>query len=208
MGLFKIFIGGLFKKVFRKADHVQVISNYLVGLGESMGVKAPMEVVRMGGHKKTKTKNEKLKIDEKIIITTSRLVYKNGVDSLISAVAELKNMAPEVNFKVQILGAGPEEKKLKELAKELGVENVVHFLGHIEPENVYEYLTKADIFVRASRTEGLGSSFLEAMGAGLPIIGTPVGGIVDFLKRWRKRGLFCEIDNPERLGGKNKKVDE
>ena len=102
-------------------------------------------------------------------------------------------MAPEVNFKVQILGAGPEEKKLKELAKELGVENVVHFLGHIEPENVYEYLTKADIFVRASRTEGLGSSFLEAMGAGLPIIGTPVGGIVDFLKRWRNGIIFAKL---------------
>ena len=206
MGLFKIFIGGLFKKVFRKADHVQVISNYLADWARSMGVKAPMEVVPNGVDiKKLKTKNEKLKIDEKIIITTSRLVYKNGVDSLISAVAELKNMAPEVNFKVQILGAGPEEKKLKELAKELGVENVVHFLGHIEPENVYEYLTKADIFVRASRTEGLGSSFLEAMGAGLPIIGTPVGGIVDFLKDG-ETGLFCEIDNPKDLAEKIKRL--
>ena len=60
-----------------------------------------------------------------------------------------------------------------------------NFLGHIEPEKVYEYLAEADIFVLPPRSEGLGSSFLEAMGAGLPVIATPVGGIPDFLKRWR-----------------------
>ena len=99
---------------------------------------------------------------------------------MIRAAAELKNMVSEVNFKVQIIGSGSDEKKLKDLAKELKVDDIIQFLGHIEPEKVYDYLAEADIFVRPSRSEGLGSSFLEAMGAGLPIIGTPVGGIVDF----------------------------
>ena len=53
----------------------------------------------------------------------------------------------------------------------------------------------SDVFVRSSRSEGLGSSFLEAMSAGVPVIGTRVGGIPDFLKD-RETGLFCKTDNP------------
>ena len=109
------------------------------------------------------------------------------------------------NIKLQILGDGPDEKKLKDLAKELKVDDIVQFLGHIEPEYVYEYLTVADIFVRPSRSEGLGSSFLEAMGAGLPIIGTKMGGIPDFLKDG-ETGLFCKVDDPKDLAEKIKKL--
>ena len=59
----------------------------------------------------------------------------------------------------------------------------------------------ADLFVRASRSEGLGSAFIEAMAAGLPIIGTPVGGIPDFLKN-EETGLFCEVGDPKDLAEK------
>jgi len=143
--------------------------------------------------------------EKKIIITTSRLVYKNGVDVLIKAAAELKKMAPEIKFKIKIIGAGSEEKKLKNLANKLKVDDIVQFFGHIKQEKVYDYLAEADIFVRPSRTEGLGSSFLEAMGAGLPIIGTQAGGISDFLKDG-ETGLFCKVDDPKDLAEKIKKL--
>ena len=66
----------------------------------------------------------------KVIITTSRLVYKNGIDVLIRAAAELmQKIVSEVNFKVQIIGSGSDEKKLKDLAKELKVEDAVLFFG-------------------------------------------------------------------------------
>ena len=215
MGSAKIFLGGLFKKVFRKADHIQAISNYLADWARKMGAKGTIEVVPNGVDlnkiKITRPQRKSAAMagattqNTKVIITTSRLVYKNGIDVLIRAVAELKNMVSEVNFKVQILGSGSDEKKLKDLAKELKVEDVVQFFGHIEQEKVYEYLAEADIFVRPSRSEGLGSSFLEAMGAGLPIIGAPAGGIPDFLKD-NETGLFCEIDNPKNLAEKIKKL--
>lgn len=205
MGVLKIILTPFFRKIFTKADCVQAISNYLSDWAKKMGANADkIEVVPNGVDlNNLKTKNEKLKTDEKIIITTSRLVYKNGIDTLIKSAKELKNIVPKINFKIQILGEGPEEKKLKSLAEELGVENIVHFFGRVEPEKILEYLSQADIFVRASRTEGLGSSFLEAMGAGLPIIGTRAGGIPDFLKDG-ETGLFCEIDNPRDLAEKIK----
>ena len=208
MGFVRIFLKPIFKKIFTKADYIQVISNHLADWTRKMGVKALVEVVPNGvDTEKLKIKNEKLKTDEKIIISTSRLVNKNGIDVLIGAVAELKKIISKINFKVKILGAGPEEKKLKDLVKELKVEDIVQFLGYIDPEEVYEYLAKADIFVRPSRTEGLGSSFLEAMGAGLPVIGAPVGGIPDFLKDG-ETGLFCRVDDPQDLAEKIKLLTE
>ena len=208
MGLAKIFIGGLFKKVFRRADYIQAISNYLADWARNMGAKAPVEVVPNGINAEKFIKSKVHKVESqnnKIIITTSRLVYKNGVDVLIKAAAELKTIIHNSSFIIQILGGGLDEKKLKELAKELKVDDIVQFLGHIEPEKVYDYLAGADIFVRPSRTEGLGSSFLEAMGAGLPVIGAPVGGIPDFLKDG-ETGLFCKVDDPKDLAEKVEKL--
>ena len=206
MGISKIILAPFFRKIFTKADHIQAISNYLADWARKMGARTPVEVVP-NGVDTSKIKNQISKIknkEEKIIITTSRLVHKNGVDILIRATAELKNMAPEINFKVQILGSG-DNKELKDLAKKLKVDDIIQFLGHIEQEKVYDYLAEADIFVRPSRSEGLGSSFLEAMGAGLPIIATPVGGIRDFLKD-NETGLFCEVDDPKDLAEKIKKL--
>ena len=207
MGFLKIFLKSIFRKIFTKADYIQVISNYLADWARDMGTKAPIEVVPNGvdlNKIKSKISNLKASIkNAKVIITTSRLVYKNGIDVLIKAAAELKTLIPDSLFVIQILGGGPEDKKMKELAKELKVNNVVQFIGHIEPENIYDYLAEADIFVRPSRSEGLGSSFLEAMGAGLPVIGTPVGGIVDFLKDG-ETGLFSRVGDAQDLAEKIK----
>ena len=207
MGLAKIFIGGLFRKIFTKADYIQAISNYLADWAKNMGAKS-VEVVPNGISVEKSIRSKVHKVESqnnKIIITTSRLVYKNGIDTLIKAMAELRVQHRMSNIKLQILGSGPEEKKLKDLAKDLKVDDVVQFLGHIEPEHVYDYLAGADIFVRPSRSEGLGSSFLEAMGAGLPVIGAPVGGIPDFLKDG-ETGLFCKVDDPKDLAEKIKKL--
>ena len=68
-------------------------------------------------------------------------------------------------------------------------------------EDIPRYLNEADIFVRPSRSEGLGNSFLEAMAAGLPIIATSVGGIKDFLID-RETGLEVKVDDAKDLADK------
>ena len=72
-----------------------------------------------------------------------------------------------------------------------------------------QYLSAADVFARPSLSEGLGSAFLEAMAAGLPVIGTAVGGIPDFLKdpsthSGQATGLFCNVNDPWDLAEKIK----
>src|SRR3989344_4045518 len=106
-----------------------------------------------------------------------------------------------------LIGDGCLKQNLKKQAEDSGLKDSVIFLGAVPPEDVYQYLFISDVFVRPSRSEGLGSAFIEAMACGLPIIGTNVGGIPDFLKD-RKTGLFCEIDNPENLAAKTKELLE
>src|SRR3989344_3977569 len=222
-GFIWLFVGFLFRKIFTKADCVQAISDYLADWARKMGKSDCVEIVPNGIDDK-KIKNQisrpqrlsvamagtaKIKNREgKIIITTSRLVSKNGIDILIEAISILKKEGLSGEIQCQILGSGPEEEKLKELTRILGLSDDVVFLGHIDPEVVYAYLSNADIFVRPSRSEGLGSSFLEAMGAGLPIIGTAVGGIPDFLKdpsevgEDNATGLFAKVNDPKDLADK------
>ena len=191
----------IWRLIFKKADHIQAISSYLANFAIRHGAMCPIEIVPNGvAADKIISQIKTNEHQEKIIITTSRLVYKNGIDLLIRAAAELKK-SQIPNLKFQILGSGPLEVELKRLAKNLAVDDVIDFLGHIEPEQIFKYLSQADIFVRPSRSEGLGSSFLEAMAAGLPIIGTPVGGITDFLID-QETGLFAETENYQDLAVK------
>ena len=187
----------------RMADRIQTISGYLKGFARRMGAKQEIAVVPNGVDlTKFKNQNSKIKMtnqNSKIVITTSRLVKKNGIDTLIKAIAEVKKEIPDI--KLWILGGGEQAAELNSLAEHLGIKSSVKFFGEIPNDEVYDYLGQADIFVRPSRSEGLGTSFLEAMAVGLPIVATSVGGIPDFLKDGQT-GLFCKKDDPSDLAEK------
>jgi glycosyltransferase involved in cell wall biosynthesis len=192
------------QKLFEKADFIQAISQYLADWARKEGAKCPVEVVP-NGVDINKFKNQKSKIkntNQKLkIITVSRLVSKNGIDILIQAAAKLKTLLLNSKFLIRIVGSGPEEQKLKRLARDLKVDDCVEFLGDIVPDRIPEYLAQADIFVRPSRSEGLGSSFLEAMAAGLPVVGTAVGGIAEIIRN-NENGLLVKPEDPKDLAQK------
>jgi len=193
------------RRIIKRADAITAISNHLADFARKYNKKAPISVIPNGvdinkftlSSDRVPRRMTGQNPNQKTIITVSRLVRKNGVDILIKAVKELRTM----NHELLIIGDGPERKKLEKLAKNLGIAEKVKFLGNIPNEKIPEHLVEADIFVRPSRSEGLGTAFLEAMAAGLPLIGTLVGGIPDFLKD-QETGLFCEPDNPDGLAEK------
>lgn len=198
------------KRIIHKADYIQVISSFLRDFIKKRGATAPIEIIPNGVDLElfgTKYNNSQLKAvrgnlglkDEYVIITTSRLVYKNGIDTLIEAIAEIKSKM--FNVKCLIIGDGPERKALQKLVVKCQMSNAVLFLGQISQKDLPLYLKVSDIFVRPSRSEGLGSSFLEAMAAGVPVIGTPVGGITDFLKD-SQTGLYAKVGDPKDLAEK------
>ncbi len=184
--------GLLLRFMLSRADYVTAISKYLLDLSGKYGYRGTGEVIHNGVDIQ-KFQNPKSKIQkQKIIITTSRLVPKNGIDALIKAVAEVKKTIPDIQC--WIIGDGPERKSLELQAN-------AKFLGEIPHEKIPEYLHQADIFVRPSRSEGMGISFVEALAAGLPIIGTRVGGIADIIQEG-KTGLFAKVDDPQDLAKK------
>ncbi len=199
------FIKKQFRSIFKRADKIQCISNYLADWAKVMGAKCPIEVIPNGVDLKNFTQKfstkdlEELKqelnkkSEDKFIITTSRLTLKNGIDDLIKSLIYL----PE-NIKLLIAGIGEDELKLKEIVKERGLEKRVIFLGFIQNKEIAKYLKISDVFVRPSLSEGLGISFLEAMAVKIPVIATPVGGIPDFLKD-RETGLFCKVQDSESI---------
>jgi len=204
------FVYSQFQNIFRKASYIQPISTFLANWAKEEGATCPMEIVpnavdikkfsqEYSPEELQEIRNKLgIKGEEKLLITTSRLVLKNGVDDLIKAGQYL-----DFSFKILVLGIGPDEEKLKSLAKDLKLEDKVLFLGQVSHQDMPKYLKISHVFCRPSLSEGLGNSFLEAMLTGLPIIGTPVGGIPDFLKDG-ETGLFCEVRNPKTIADKFK----
>lgn len=204
--------GSLFRKIFRSADQIQAISKYLADWSKEMGAISPIEVVPNGvdldNFTKAMDRSAKsalrstlgYKDEDTVLVTASRLVHKNATDDIIKSLKYLDD-----SVKLLILGTGADEDMLRSLVAGLKLEGRVTFQGFISHDKLPEYLKASDIFIRPSRTEGLGNSFLEAMAAGIPVIATRVGGIPDFL-RDGETGLFCEVDNPKSIAQKVDKL--
>ncbi len=202
------FVWPLFKLLFRKASIIQTISKYLADFAIEMGATCPVVIVPNAVSVEVFTeKFPKKELDEIslrfkkdqgdiFLITTSRLVVKNAIGDIIESLCYL----PE-RVKFLVLGVGYQEKELKEKVEKLGVGHRVHFLGYVPHKEMPKYLKISDIFIRPSLSEGFGNSFIEAMAASIPVIATPVGGIVDFLKDG-ETGLFCKVSNPKDIACK------
>src|SRR5579859_7821111 len=201
-----------FSRAFTHADVVQVISTFLGRWARRRGFKGPLEVVPNAvntahfAHVYPREELDALKKELRkkegdiFMITTSRLVHKNAIDVVIKA---LPTLPPNVHF--IILGIGPDEEMLRALAKQEGVSERVQFLGYVAHADMPKYLKVSDIFVRASRSEGMGNSFVEAFAAGIPVIATQEGGIADFLFDAKKNpdkpttGWAVNKDSPEQV---------
>jgi len=185
--------GVLLKKGFTEASVVQVISHHLAAWASRMGYTGPVEVIPNGvDHSLFSAEIPpeaieacKKKIGKKDgdvwLVHTGRLVRKNGLDVVIRA---LPHMPLNVHF--LLIGSGVEGRALKDLADEMGMAGRVHFVGAIDNALLPAYLRASDIFVRPSRSEGMGTSFIEAFAAGVPVIATQEGGIADFLFDWKR----------------------
>ncbi|MDP3988856.1 MAG: glycosyltransferase family 4 protein [bacterium] len=190
-------VGPWFRDLFVRADRVHAISTYLGGVARDMGFLGTPIIIPNGvdidAFKKVSSKIAFPKRGSQVVlINTSRLVYKNAHDIVIRALAYLP---PNVVYK-NVAQQGDLHDELVALAEKIGVADRVHLESGLTLAEIPEWLQGGDIFVRPSRSEGLGTSFIEAMAAGLPIIATPVGGIIDFLHD-EETGLFSLVEDPK-----------
>lgn len=195
----------LFKRIFQRAHTVQAISHFLAEWAKMMGFQGEPFVIPNGvdvdrftksisdEQKRTLRESWGVGMSDVLIVTASRLVKKNATDDLVRALTLLPPM-----YHVVVAGAGEDKNMLDELIITLGIQHRVHFLGTVGHADLPGVLQACDIFCRPSRSEGLGNSFLEAMACGLPTIGTPVGGIPDFLVEG-KTGFLCHPNDPQSI---------
>ena len=114
-----------------------------------------------------------------ILVGTLAQLYK-APDVLITAVANCRKRG--LNIRLQLIGDGIYRAKLKTLAHELGVSDIVDFAGHLAAgPAVQTRLDAADLFILPSRQEGLPRALIEAMARGLPCLGSTAGGIPELL---------------------------
>jgi glycosyltransferase involved in cell wall biosynthesis len=114
-----------------------------------------------------------------------------GQGTIIEAARAMKNSHPNLHF--VLVGIGKDDRKFRRTASGLGN---VEFVGFVD--NVADYLATFDVFIYPSLREGLGSSLLDAMHFGLPIVASEVGGIPEIVEH-QVNGLLVPPDNPREL---------
>jgi len=136
--------------------------------------------------------------DKKILISIGSLIKEKGFEDLINSLAETKRN----DIMLVICGQGKDEEKLKKICRDLNLKNVI-FAGLVGRDKIWSYLAGSDLFILFSKSESLGMVFWEAMYSGLPVIGTPIGGVAETIGYDGERGFYWK-GNVEDL---NKKID-
>lgn len=131
-----------------------------------------------------------------VVGTMGRLSSVKGHRFLIEAMKYI--VSKNSSAQCLIIGSGPEEGPLKDLAKSMGMEGRIRFAGVVY-EDVGAYLACMDIFVLPSIKEGLGLALLEAMAAARPCIASDIGGISDIIEDG-KNGILAPVANSRAIG--------
>ena len=114
------------------------------------------------------------------LMTTAAVdVRYKGQEFVIKAIPKLNKAGIRVHY---ILVGGGEQRYLKDVAKNCGVDEQVEFLGRCTLDEVIDFLDLADIYIQPSLTEGLPRSMIEAMSRACPIIGARTAGIPELIE--------------------------
>jgi len=179
------------KQILKAADKIIAVSNatrnYVLRLGaEPEKVTVLHNGVDLERFKPSKQLREETRIklglsrDEIIVLTVRRLVYKNGIDTLIQAAKY--SIQKNRNLVFLVVGSGPDFNEVTARIEQLGIGKNFRLTGFVSDTDLPAYYNAADFFVLPSKSgEGLPLVGLEAMACGLPLLATNVGGISEIM---------------------------
>jgi len=127
-------------------------------------------------------------------ITIGRLSDEKNTKDILIAFSKIV----KTNYFLKIIGDGPNRESLKKLAIDLKISNNVEFFGQVN--NVFNYLSKSDIFVFSSLNEGFPNVILEAMSVGLPIVSYKFKTGINSILDGGRYGVLVKINDVENLG--------
>ena len=136
------------------------------------------------------------------LITIARLSEpRKNVDLVLRSLAKLGDL---YDWRYNVIGEGPDRRRLEALAHELGIAGRVRFLGSVDDETLRVELASAGLMVLVSSVlpgshEGFGIVYLEANACGTPVLAARVGGAVEAVNEGHS-GFFLERLDEEALG--------
>lgn len=128
-----------------------------------------------------------------VLVAVGRLNAQKGFDVLLQALQQLHH---EDGVRLLIVGGGEEHEALTRQSSALGLGEQVRITGWTD--QVRDFLSRGDVFVLPSRSEGFPLAIVEAMLAGLPVVASEVGGVPEAVSDGES-GLLVPKDDPERL---------
>tara|TARA_B100001564_G_scaffold293232_1_gene257710 strand:- start:1418 stop:2098 length:681 start_codon:yes stop_codon:yes gene_type:complete len=153
-------------------DTIIVPSKHLLKFIENTGFSGNLIQINNGTKK---SKSIEKKFDENIFLIVSRLVRQKNIDLVINSLENLSRNN-SFNFHLNIIGDGPEYKKIKNLIENLDLSESINLVGSKFGPELEEYYKGSNYLLQLSSYEGMPHSVLEAMNHGLIVITSNFGG--------------------------------
>lgn len=180
----------MFKYVLKKATKVVTLANVINGyLKELYNIDGAVIYNPINKQKKRNVADS-----EKFIFFAAYLIKDKGYNTLLKAYSTIANRYP--NWKLVIAGTG-ELDDAQRLCKVNGITDKVTIHSWLNRDQMNKMYEKASIFCIASIKEGFPMSFLEAASYGVPVVSTPVGGLVDVLEDGTNSMVFDFNDSKQ-----------
>jgi L-malate glycosyltransferase len=187
------------KFTIQSSDRVTAVSRFLKERAEeSFGITRPIEVIynfvdptvftprRRGRHARL------VPPDTRVIMHASNFRPVKNIEAVIKVFAEVRKKVPT---KLIMVGDGPEKPGAEQLARELGIQRDVLFLGN--QDCMEELLPLADVFLLPSSSESFGLVALEAMSAEVPVVASNIGGLPEVVEH----GATGFLHDPRSIDG-------
>ncbi len=174
------------KKILRQAKHITATSNFLAEKTRQFTSKK-ISIVPFGVDTDFFCPAQKNSENIISIGFSKYLKHIYGADYLLRAMKIVLETFPQARLK--IAGSGGEMSKLKKLSTDLGIEQKVHFLGWLSPDQLKSMLQTLTLFVMPSLREAFGVAALEAQACGIPVVASNIDGIPEVVIN-KKTGIL------------------
>ena len=190
-------IAPLLRVIWRRAEFRTVCSDELVRLGKKADPESEFLMIPNGVETERFKPIERPANAKVKVLFIGRLIERKGFQRVIKALPRLRELA-KVPFVVEVVGSGAFRTTLDQMAEERGVTDLIQYVGTVPYDQLEKSYQYADIFVLTSLYEGMPAVILEAMGVGLPIVASDVGGNNEIVKECGN-GFLIPGEDTEKL---------
>jgi len=188
-------LGPVFRAIWKKATALVACSEGLKNRALKFMPSVNIDVIPNGVDSERFSPSETAAEQQTLrLLTVGRLSVTKRVEILIDAVDILSKQGCQILLK--IAGGGQMQPKLKQIVNEKNLDNIIEITGRIDAEDMPRIYRQNDIFISASKLEGMSNAMLEAMASGLPIIATRCEGTEELIA---ENGLVIENATAEEI---------